>query len=415
MKRTIAKIIGITIIAVLFMQTSFVVAVTEEDELKNQQSQINDQIKEAEQKQKELEATKSSTLKTVEDLIGKISTSESEVDTLENQVTELQNQIKSKENDIKEKEEEYTKQEQLLDARVVAMYESGETSYLDVLLTSKSITDFLAKYYYASELVDCDKQLIQTTKDQKTQIEAEKAELEASKRELDTTLAQAEQKNVELKSLKKEKETYVQQLSEEEKKVQKEIEELEEANKQIQKEITAARIRYQKQLAELKRQQEAKKNNNKNNNNNSSNGGSTTGSGYFIRPVSSGTVTTNGYYSTGKFHGAIDYGVASGTTVMAAADGVVMSTANLSGSYGTYVVIEHANGLQTYYAHGTKGSITVKPGDIVKQGQKIMLSGSTGNSTGPHLHFEVRKSPYNYSYSATAYGQDSRVNPLNYL
>ena len=281
------------------------------------------------------------------------------------------------------------------------MYESGETSYLDVLLTSKSITDFLAKYYYASELVDCDKQLIQTTKDQKTQIEAEKAELEASKRELDTTLAQAEQKNVELKSLKKEKETYVQQLSEEEKKVQKEIEELEEANKQIQKEITAARIRYQKQLAELKRQQEAKKNNNKNNNNNSSNGGSTTGSGYFIRPVSSGTVTTNGYYSTGKFHGAIDYGVASGTTVMAAADGVVMSTANLSGSYGTYVVIEHANGLQTYYAHGTKGSITVKPGDIVKQGQKIMLSGSTGNSTGPHLHFEVRKSPYNYSYSAT--------------
>ena len=92
-----------------------------------------------------------------------------------------------------------------------------------------------------------------------------------------------------------------------------------------------------------------------------------------------------------------------------------MTTKNLSSSYGTYVVIQHANGLQTYYAHGTSGSISVEPGDIVKQGQKIMLSGNTGNSSGAHLHFEVRKSPYNYSYSAKAYGQDSRVDPLQYL
>ena len=92
-----------------------------------------------------------------------------------------------------------------------------------------------------------------------------------------------------------------------------------------------------------------------------------------------------------------------------------MTTANLSTSYGTYVVIRHANGLQSYYAHGTRGSIVVKPGQTVKQGEKIMLSGNTGNSQGPHLHFEVRKSPYNYSYGAKAYGDDSRVNPNNYM
>ena len=133
-------------------------------------------------------------------------------------------------------------------------------------------------------------------------------------------------------------------------------------------------------------------------------------------PISGGTLTADGYYpSSGKFHGAVDWGVASGTPVYAAADGVVMLTANLSGSYGTYVVIRHANGLQSYYAHGTKGSITVSPGQTVKQGQKIMLSGNTGNSSGPHLHFEVRKSPYNYKSNATAYGQDSRVNPFNYM
>jgi len=135
-----------------------------------------------------------------------------------------------------------------------------------------------------------------------------------------------------------------------------------------------------------------------------------------MRPVSGGTISANGYYpSSGKYHGAIDYAIPVGTKVVAAADGVVMLTQNLTGSYGTYVVIRHANGLQSYYAHGQRGSIVVSPGDTVKKGQKIMLSGNTGNSSGPHLHFEVRKSPYNYSYKAKAYGQDSRVNPLNYM
>ena len=104
-----------------------------------------------------------------------------------------------------------------------------------------------------------------------------------------------------------------------------------------------------------------------------------------------------------------------GTTVMAAADGVVMTTADLTSSYGTHIVIQHANGTQTWYGHGTRGSICVKPGQIVKKGEKIMLSGSTGHSSGPHLHFEVRVSPYKYKTDATAYGQDSRVDPNKYM
>ena len=134
-----------------------------------------------------------------------------------------------------------------------------------------------------------------------------------------------------------------------------------------------------------------------------------------MRPINGGTISANGYYSSGKFHGAIDYAVSTGTPVYAAAAGVVMSTANLSGSYGTYVVIRHANGLQSYYGHGTYGSICVSPGQTVSKGQQIMLSGSTGNSSGPHLHFEVRVSPYTYNGYATGYGQDSRVNPANYM
>lgn len=402
MKKTLSMILGVLITIVLLMNHVEVLAKSaEQEELENEKSKVDSQIKEAQEKQEQLEAEKSETMKTVESLITQISSVQKEVDELESKISDLQTEISSRERDIEQKEEEYNEQEKLLDARIVALYKSGDTSYLDVLLTSSSITDFLAKYYMAEELINYDKELMQSIKQQKTDIETEKTQLEADKKELDTSLAQTEQKKTSLKSLKNEKEDYVDQLTAEEKEVQEEIEELEEENRKIANEIKEAQIRYQKQLEELK--------------NNSGSSSSQSGSGYFIRPVSSGPITATAYYSSGKFHGAVDYGVSVGTPVKAAADGVVMTTKNLSSSYGTYVVIQHANGLQTYYAHGKSGSISVEPGEIVKQGQQIMLSGNTGNSSGPHLHFEVRKSPYNYSYSAKAYGQDSRVDPLQYL
>ena len=401
MKKILLRFFGILVAMILIMQSTYVFAVSEKEQLQNQKDENNKLIDEYKKKQDELEDKKSETMKSVEGLISKISESESEIDELESKIQDLQEQIKSKESDIQQKEQEYNEQEKLLDKRLIAMSESGKTTYLDILLTATSFTDMISKYSCASELVECDKQLIQDTKDQKAKIEQEKSELESSKKELDASLAESEQKNKELKSLKDEKQSYADKLTQEEKQVQKEIEDLEADNRQIEKEVKAAETRYRKQLEELQ-------------GSNSSDSGSA-GSGYFIRPISGGTVSCNGYYSSGQFHGAIDYAVASGTTVKAAASGVVMYTANLTSSYGTYVVIRHANGLQTYYGHGTAGSIVVRPGQTVKQGEKIMLSGSTGHSSGPHLHFEVRKSPYNYSYSARGYGQDSRVNPSNYM
>ena len=399
MKKKILKTLGITISLIMIMQSTFVFATSEKEQLQNQKDKNDQLIEQYKKKQDELEAQKSATMKSVEDLMGKISESESEIDLLESKVNDLQAKIKSKERDIQQKQEEYNEQEKLLEKRLVAMSETGKTTYLDVFLTATSITDMISKYSCASELVEYDKQLIKDTKEQKEQIEKEKVELEESKKELDTSLAKSEQENTKLKGLKKEKETYATQLSQQEKEVQKEIEELQEANRKVANEIKQAEIRYQKQLEELRK----------------NSGNTSAGSGFFIRPLSGGTISCNGYYSNGQFHGAIDYAVSAGTTVKAAADGVVMYTANLTSSYGTFVVIRHANGLQSYYAHGTPGSIVVSQGQTVKQGDKIMLSGNSGHSTGAHLHFEVRKSPYSYSYSAKAYGQDSRVNPANYM
>lgn len=433
MKKTLAKIIGVTIIMILLLQNSQVFATTKKEleqqkqatksEAEKQQAENNDKIDEAKEKKQEIANEKSETMKTVENLISKISDAETEVDNLNDKVKNLQTQISNKEKDIQQMEAEYTKQEELLDTRIVAMYERSQTSFLDVVLNASSMTDALSKYYAASELFESDKELIQSTKDQKAKIENEKTELENNKKDLDSSLAEQKTKVNELQSLKSEKQSYADKLTQDEKAVQKEIEELQADNKQIEADVKAAEKKFAAQIAELEKQNASNnsgKNNNSNsnssNNNSSNSGGNTSsGSGYFIRPVSGGSISTNGYYSSGKFHGAIDYAIPTGSTVMAAADGVVMSTADLTSSYGTNVVIRHANGTQTYYGHGTRGSICVKPGQIVKQGEKIMLSGSTGNSTGPHLHFEVRVSPYSYKYSATAYGQDCRVNPNRYM
>lgn len=127
----------------------------------------------------------------------------------------------------------------------------------------------------------------------------------------------------------------------------------------------------------------------------------------FIKPVNS-YITTGMYYSSGQYHGAVDFGAAgiNGAPVYAVADGYVVTSTRLNGSYGNYIIIAHYNGLYTLYAHGQDGSRKVSAGQTVKKGQQIMNVGSTGNSTGPHLHFEVRTSPGTYS---------NRVDPRNYL
>lgn len=125
------------------------------------------------------------------------------------------------------------------------------------------------------------------------------------------------------------------------------------------------------------------------------------GSGKFIYPTPSRTISA-GYpnYSSGKYHGGVDFPVPAGTNVFAADAGTVVTVRKLDYSYGHYIIIDHGNGFQTLYAHNSK--ILVKEGQRVEQGDIIALSGSTGNSTGPHCHFEVRIN-------------GNRVNPLDYL
>ncbi len=414
MKKIFGKILGGLIITIFVLQFNVMVYADEITDLQNQQASNEEKLKDAENQKEQVTQEKSEALKQVEAIENEIADYENQINELDTKITDLNNQITEAENQINQKQKDYDSQQELLEKRLVATYEAGETSFLDVLLSSKSLTDLISNYYMISEIAEADMNLMESIENEKQEIEDAKTTLEQSKQELDTSKAEKESKSVQLQSAKAEKNTYVAQLSSEEQEIQEQIDEITEANKALDEEIKQKQAEIERLLAQ-QRPSSGGGSSGSSSSGSGSNGGSSTGGGAvsssgFIYPVPSGysRITTGMYYSSGQYHGAVDFGSAgiNGQPVYAVADGVVHTAKALNYSYGNYVIIAHYNGLYTLYAHGQSGSIRVSEGQYVSQGQQIMNVGSTGNSSGPHLHFEVRTSPGLY---------DNRVNPRDYL
>ena len=406
-KSIILKMLGMLIVIVMLLQTTSVFANDVMKELNNKKESNQEKITETQKEKEEVTEEKKKVTAEVEKLNTQITDYENQIDELDSKISDLNSKISDSQSKLNKAEEDFTSQQKLLDSRLIAIQEAGETSYLDFLLSSEDITDLISNYYLISEIATNDTQLLEKIQKQKEEIKKAKEELESSKRELDTSKASKESVSVQLKTAKNDKDKQVAQLSEDEKKLQAKLDELRQANRTIDSQIQAAQEAIRRYQEEQKRKQQSSSSSSSS----SSSGGTTkAGSSGFIYPVPSGytRVTTGMYYSSGSYHGAIDFGSGgiNGQPVYAVADGYVVTSTRLSGSYGNYILIAHANGLYTLYAHGQDGSRTVSAGQTVTQGQQIMRVGSTGNSTGPHLHFEVRTSPGTYS---------NRQNPLNYL
>ena len=406
MKKVIEKILVGFIVAIIVLQFNIAIYADEITDLQNEQSSNENKLKEAEEQKEQVAQEKSEAVKQVEEIQSQINDYENQINELDTKIADLNNQITEAEAQINQKQEDYDKQQKLLEKRLVATYEAGETSFLDVLLSSDSLTDLISNYYLVSKIAEADTKLMNQIETEKKEIEQAKTTLEESKKQLDSSKAEKESMSVQLQSAKEEKDKYVAQLSSQEQDLQQQIDELEEANKAIDAEIKQKQEEMRKKLEEYKKNES----NSSSGSSNTSTGGGSTSSYGFIYPVPSAysRITTYLYYSSGQYHGAVDFGSAgiNGQPVYAVADGIVYTAKALNTSYGNYVIIMHDNGLYTLYAHGQQGSIRVSEGERVKQGQQIMNVGSTGNSTGPHLHFEVRTSPGLYQ---------NRVDPTIYL
>lgn len=308
-------------------------------------------------------------LQQVQELNNNIAQYEAEITNYNNQIVNLQNDISKTEEDIKKAEENYKAQKKLLDDRLITMYEAGTTEYLDVVLSSKTITEFLSNYYLLSILADSNVDFLDTIEKQKKIIEDQKKKLEEQKNQVNTSKEEKEKAAIILENTRVMKNTYTSQLTDQE--------------KQIQSEIDA----YQTQLNQLESEIQAITANSLIINPNYI-------GGEMLWPVPgytklSSTFKMRVHPITGvyKLHTGIDIPAPIGTNFLAANEGVVVK-ANYNTAYGNMVMIDHGGGVSTLYAHGDKIRVTL--GQIVKKGDVVLQTGNTGNSTGPHAHFEVR-------------------------
>lgn len=387
-------------------------------ELEGQKNEINDKMKEAEDKKKETEEKKGQVdgqinqeNQEIAQLDDKIAQSEAEIANLEMKIAELQHSIETKTKELEQKQKEHQENQTLMEDRLVVMYETGETTFLDMLFSSKSIIEFISSYYMLSQITQCDKELLDTIEEEERMIEKTKNQLEEEKKQVNNAKAEKEQKTNVLKNQKIQRQEKVDSLTDTQKALQSEIDAYKKKVENFEEEINAI-IKKQLELEE----EEKKKNNN------NSNGGTTGGAGLkfdgtFAWPLdySPRRVTSGMKIRWGRWHKGIDIGTNAevGKRVIAAASGTVVYSAYQSGTssspgYGNYLIIYHGNGYASLYAH--MQSKAVGTGTYVTKGQTIGYSGNTGG-VAPHLHFEIRKA----SSVGNFFGVNNWLDPLDYL
>lgn len=342
--------------------------------------------------------------KKIQALEGQIKVLESQKSDLEKSISDIKIQMDETEAEMKRiqdeiaaKQAEYDKIFNEYCQRLRAMYVSGQASNLEVLLTSSDISSILTRSEMIKSVSRKDNQTLNELTKKMQEIEKDKASLQKKKVEL-------EDNKTKLESQKKELEQNISEVNSSKSELDSDKAKANEAMENIKGQIREYRETMEDNSAEMqaiadeiRRQQAAS-----NSSSGSSSGSSGShGNGSLGYPTDSRTISA-GFprYSGGSWHGGVDFPVASGSNVYAAASGTVIIAKNLNYSYGHYLVIDHGNGLSTLYAHNT--TLYVGVGDHVNKGQVIAASGSTGNSTGPHCHFEVRIN-------------GNQVNPMNYL
>lgn len=412
------KIAYSILIIVLICTCTIASFATSTSNLEAQRSDIQDKINETNSEMAGVHAKMTKALEEVNRLNSEIAACETKISEYELQIQSLTTQIGEKQKNIEEQQKRYDEQQLALDRRLVAVYESGNTTYLDVLLSSSSLTDFISKYYLIETLAESDAELLTQIQTLKTQIETEKAALESNKTQIETSKKSIEIEKKSVENLLRDKKTVVANLNAEEKALQTELDEFEADKREIQQEIARISAENAKKAQETAQSNQNSSGTTSSTNSSSSNSGaisSAPSSSGFICPLAgrSKSDITTGFYGY-RNHNGVDFarnskGAVNGLPVLAAKSGTVSISKALKRSngtyksYGEYIVINHGDGTLTLYAHMQPGSRKVQKGQWVNQGQQIGNVGTTGNSTGPHLHFEVRSASGGY------------LNPSNYL
>ena len=371
----------ITIILILIITCSLCICAHAQDltELQEQSSQLTQAIDESNNRLQAVQDELSTNMQELQELDSQIAQSQNELNNINTDINDLMKQISENEDKLKNTQAQYDKIQGLLDARIIKMYETPKFEFLQVILASKSATEFLSTYYAMKELAEYDKELLDTVRKQKEEIETTKKILAEKKRQVVASKQTQQKKAQVLANTKTMRQYYISKLSTEEQELQAKIDDYNNQVETIEAEIKLMALNsvsadyiggaltwpipgYNTITSEF---------------------------GMRVHPI------TGAY----KLHTGTDIGAPMGADFVAMGKGVV-TKASMTPAYGNMVIIDHGGGVQTLYAHGSE--ILVQVGQEVEAGTPVLKVGSTGYSTGPHAHFEIRIN-----------GQP--VNPMDYL
>ena len=343
--------------------------------LQEQQNQVKENLNNANIQLQYVENELTSSLIQVQKLQDRIDQYQAKLDEVNEKYQKLQNQVEEHQKKLDTVQESYNRKNEALKQRLVAFYKSGSINFLDVLMDSNNIIDFVSRYYLIKKMTEYDAKSMEEIEKQKQEIEKVTNELKESKANMKLTKADAEQQTVVLTNTKTILENQISSLTESEQSLKSQIDIYKKQQEELENLIQYA---IRSSTYELRYS-----------------------GGIMVWPTLTTSYITSQYGSRLhpiqgiiKNHAGIDIGGSTGNPVYAAADGVIIYSQYNTGGYGNLVMINHGTNSEgvkivTLYGHGNK--LLRNVGESVKQGELIMEMGSTGNSTGPHVHFEVRE------------------------
>ncbi len=361
---------------IVFLVMQFVIA-----EAKNI-NQVQDELQQAQQDLEDLKdklqsnnSQQKSTAAQLKQLMTQLQETERKINNLEVQIEELDESIVAREAELEQALNDLNEREELLGGRVQAIYKYSSLSYASILFKAESLADFLSRFTMMRKLISVDRELIAEISAKRDALEKEKSSLLEAKQVMEIQRQTVEYRRSEYQTRSAQRTALMRRLETDAEEYEKALKELEATSKKLEEQL--------RQLGDS----------------------DVNGTGTFTWPTPGYTWITSAFgyrihpiTKKRSFHTGVDVGIGYGKKIYAADSGTVIHAGSYGG-YGLSVIINHGNGRSTLYAHNSK--LLVKQGQSVAKGQAISECGTTGLSTGPHLHFEIRingepNNPFNF-------------------